>query len=43
MIIFVSFIFIINISFIGVGPLHAHVIYQQKTAYVIIVLFQKGK
>lgn len=41
MIIFVSFIFIINISFIGVEPLHAHVIYQQKTAYVISVISER--
>lgn len=41
MMIFVSFIFIINISIIGVGPVHAHVIYQQTTVYVISVISER--
>lgn len=40
-IIFVSFIFILNISIIGVGPVHAHVSQQQKTVYVISVISER--
>lgn len=40
-IIFVSFIFILNISIIRVGQIHAHVINQQKTVYVINVISER--
>lgn len=40
-IIFVSFIFILNISIIRVGQIHALVINQQKTVYVINVISER--